>query len=94
LNNTKWSKIFEWIEDSRLEFEIKLLSETNPRHCDFIKELADNSVLVDNSGDFVEFLEIESLTLKRGKKSIEFLDSLGVEYLDKADNLMIAGYRV
>ena len=93
LNNTKWHEIFEWIEGSRIEFEIKLLSETEPRHIDFIRELEDSSVLLDDKGDFVEFLEIESLTIKNDEKSIEYLDNLRVEYTDHADDLTILGYR-
>jgi hypothetical protein len=93
LNNTKWHEIFEWIEESRTEFEIKLLSETEPLHSDFIRELEDSSVLVDDKGGFVEFLEIESVTIKNDKKSIEYLDNLRVEYTAHADDLTILGYR-
>jgi hypothetical protein len=62
-NNTKWLEVFEWIDDSRMAFDIKLLSEDNIRHCDFIRELENTSVLIDDTGDFIEFLEIELLKL-------------------------------
>jgi|GEM_PF-2458542 len=94
LNNTKWFEIFEWISNSRIGFEIKLLSGTESRHCDFIRELENTSILVDNTGDFIEFLEIESLRFKSSKEAAEYLDSLRVEYVDEDDDLIIMGYRV
>jgi len=93
-NNIKWFEIFEWIEESRMVFDIKLLSEDKLRHCDFIRELEDTSVLVDDTGDFIEFLEVELLKLKRDDKLTKHLDNLRVEYVDTNDDLIILGYRV
>jgi hypothetical protein len=94
LNNTKWYQIFEWIEQARISFDIKLLSEVDSRHCSFIKELEDTSILADDKGDFVEFLEIESLTFKRDKKLVDLLDKLGAVYLSETDNITVRGYNV
>ena len=92
LNNTKWRELFDRVEDLRLIFEIKLLSENNLRHCTFIRELENTSILIDDNGDFIEFLEIELVKFKKDNKLTEHLNNLKVEYFDKADDLIIQGY--
>jgi hypothetical protein len=93
LNNVKWFKIFEYFEDSRTTFDIKLLSEDNLRHSDSILELENTSVLVDNTGDFIDFLEIEFLRIRKEDTLAKHLDELKVDYFEEADNLIIQGYR-
>lgn len=93
LNNTKWFEIFDWIDGPRMEFEIKLLSESSPRQSNSIRELESTAVLVDDDGDFIEFLEIESLSFNINSKSIEYLKTLGVEYYIQADEVAIPGYK-
>lgn len=92
-NNTKWFKLFEWLDDSRMVFDIKLLSENKLRHCDFIRELEDTSVLVDDTGDFVEFIEIELLKFKMDDTLTMYLDNSNIEYIVSAEDLIIQGYR-
>lgn len=72
-NNTKWVEVFEWIDDSRMPFDIKLLSEDKIRHYDFIRELETTSVLIDDTGVFIEFFEIELLKFKRGDTGLSIL---------------------
>jgi hypothetical protein len=94
LNNTKWLEIFEHLENERTAFDIKLLSEDHLRHADFILELENTSVLVDNTGDFVDFLEIEFLRIRKDDTFVKHLDNLEVDHLDEAENLIIIqGYR-
>lgn len=93
LNNTKWFEVFEHLEDSRIAFDIKLLSEDTLRHCDSILELENTSVLVDNTGDFTDFLEIEILKVRKDDTLAKLLDDLNVDYFDEADDLIIQGYR-
>jgi hypothetical protein len=94
LNNKKWLEIFEHLENERTAFDIKLLSEDHLRHADFILELENTSVLVDNTGDFVDFLEIEFLRIRKDDTFVKHLDNLEVDHLDEAENLIIIqGYR-
>lgn len=74
-------------------FDIKLLSENKLRHCDFIRELEDTSVLVDDTGDFVEFIEIELLKFKMDDTLTMYLDNSNIEYIVSAEDLIIQGYR-
>lgn len=94
LNNTKWHEILEWIDESRLSFDIKLLSELNFRYCDFIRELEKTSVLLDESGDFIEFLEIEFLKLEKNENVVNHLEILGKDHIEEIEWVIIQGYRV
>lgn len=93
LNNTKWFEIFECFENSKTTFDLKLLPEDKLRHCDFILELEDTSVLLDNSGDFIDFVEIELVKFKKDPKLTKDLDNLRIEYSADAEYLIIQGYR-
>lgn len=93
LNNTKWFEIFDHLENARTTFDIKLLSEDHLRHADFILELENTSVLVDNTGDFIDFLEIEFLKIRKNDTLAKHLDNLKVDNFDEADNIIIQGYR-
>lgn len=93
LNNTKWFEIFDHLENARTAFDIKLLSEDHLRHADFILELENTSVLVDNTGDFIDFLEIEFLKIRKNDTLAKHLDNLKVDNFDEADNIIIQGYR-
>ena len=90
LNNTKWHEVFEWVASSRIQFDVKLLSENTLRHCDFIRELESSSILIDNTGDFIEFFEIESAIFDNNVA--KYLDSLGISYIDNANQLIVPGY--
>ncbi|MGB1248176.1 MAG: hypothetical protein ACPG4Z_04775, partial [Chitinophagales bacterium] len=64
LNNQKWYKIFDWIEKHSMEFTLKTLLSLDEKKYNFIFELEESSILLNNSGDFFDFLELETLTLK------------------------------
>ncbi len=93
LNNHKWYKIFEWLNDSNINFQLKtLLSDKSNKYVQII-ELEETSVLIDNSGDFIEFLEIDRLTIKKTNELLDFLNDLNIDYVDQIADIEIDGYR-
>jgi len=93
LNNQKWYRIFEWIEQHQSEFELKTLVSSEYKKADHIFELEKSSILIDNSGDFIEFLELEQLILKNTSELKTELEKLNVEFFEQADFIKINGYR-
>ena len=93
MNNHKWYRIFELIEQHRSEFEIKTLMSSEHKKADHIFELEKSSILFDNSGDFIEFLEIEQLSLKNTSELKSELEKLNVEFFKQAGFIKINGYR-
>ena len=93
MNNQKWFRIFELIEQLNSEFEIKTLLSSGIRKADQILELERSSILIDNSGDFIEFLELERLILKNTSELKAELEKLNVEFIERADFVEINGYR-
>ena len=93
MNNQKWFRIFELIEQCNSEFEIKTLLSSGIRKADQILELERSSILIDNSGDFIEFLELERLILKNTSELKAELEKLNVEFIERADFVEINGYR-
>jgi len=93
LNNQKWYLIFEWIEKNNSDFELKTLLSSDFRKSKNILELENNSLLIDNSGDFIDFLELETLILKNSKNIKSELDRLNVEFVELPNQIEINGYR-
>lgn len=93
MNNQKWLRLFELIEQHNSEFEIKTLLASGIRKADQILELESSSLLIDNSGDFIEFLEIELLVLKNTSDLKSELEKLKVEFTERADFIELHGYR-
>lgn len=93
MNNRKWLRVFELIEQRNSEFEIKTLLASGIRKADQILELESSSLLIDNSGDFIEFLEIELLVLKNTSDLKSEMKKLNVEFTERADFIEIHGYR-
>jgi len=92
LNNQKWHKIFELVEQYCSEFELKTLLSFEIKKVDQILELEKSSILIDNSGNFIEFLEIEQLILKNTSELKTELKKLNVDFLEQADHIEINGY--
>ncbi len=93
LNNQKWQNVFEWLEGNKIEFKLITLLNPLERNCDFIRELETNSILIDDSGEFIDFLEIKKLTIFKSSSLITFLNESNIEYLDNSEMLDIVGYR-
>ena len=93
LNNQKWYRIFEWIEQNHSEFELKTLLSSDLKKSNQILELEKNSILIDNSGDFIDFLELEQLTLKSTAELKTELKKLNVEFIMELNKIRIQGYR-
>jgi len=93
LNNTKWYKLFSLLEENEIAFEVYLITESSYRRCDLIRELEDTSILIDNSGDFIEFTEIMSVQFANTESNISLLENLNFgEYIQKG-KIVIEGYR-
>ena len=93
MNNQKWYRIFELIEQHNSEFELKTILSSETKKTDQILELEKSSILIDNSGDFIEFLELEQLILKSTSELKIELEKLNMEFFEQADFIKINGYR-
>jgi hypothetical protein len=93
LNNQKWLAIFEWMEKHPSAFTLTTLLNTDTQHCTFIRELGDNSILIDDPGMFIVFLEIHTLTIPTSDALSIFLDELHVPYAEFDQLIEITGYR-
>lgn len=94
MNNQKWFQVFELIEQKCSEFELKTLLSSDVIISNHILELENNSVLIDNSGDFIDFLELEKLTLKSTLKLKVQLKKLNIEFTEHSEKIDINGYRI
>ncbi|SEA79486.1 hypothetical protein [Psychroflexus halocasei] len=94
MNNQKWYRVFELVEENHSEFELKTLLSSDIKVSNDILELENNSVLIDNSGDFIEFLELEKLTLKTTSELEIQLKKLNVDFTEQSDKIEINGYRI
>lgn len=93
MNNQKWYRVFELIEQHYYEFELKTLLSSETKKTDQILELEKSSILIDNSSDFIEFLELEQLILKSTSELKAELEKLNMEFFEQADFIKIYGYR-
>ncbi|UAB82304.1 hypothetical protein INR76_05970 [Marixanthomonas sp. SCSIO 43207] len=92
MNNHKWFQIFELIEEQQSEFELKTVRSFEIRKADSILELEKSSILIDNSGEFIEFLELEQITLKNTSELKSELNNLNVDFYEESDKIKIRGY--
>lgn len=93
LNNQKWQKIFEWVERNQTPFTLTTLLNSNEQTCTFIRELENNSILIDDSGQFIDFLEINKLTVSKSLSLTSFLAESSIDYADNDKTTVIIGYR-
>lgn len=93
MNNHEWFRVFELIQEHLFEFEIKTLISSEIKRIESILELEKSSILIDNSGEFIEFLELEQITLKNTLKLKSELDKLNVDFYEELDKIRIQGYR-
>ena len=92
MNNQKWFRVFEWLETSGANFELKTLLSESKRKVNQIYELENTSILIDNSGDFIEFLEIEKLYIDLKKELKSFLDNQNIKFHEVSNQIIIFGY--
>ena len=69
-----------------------LINPSIPRK-DLIIEKSTLSVLIDNSGDFIDFLELDQLTLRNTTELKAELEKLNVEFIEELNMIIIQGYR-
>jgi hypothetical protein len=93
MNNTKWYKFFDWLWAHQIPFEIKSLLSNEIKKCNEIYELEDTSILIDNSGDFIEFLEIEIVTVAKSEIVKNYLTEQNIEFADQFQQLRVIAYR-
>lgn len=92
LNNQKWYKLFDWLHIERISFKLKFLVSKEEIKCDWIREVENTSILIDDSGDFIEFLEIESLKIPNKEEIVEFLKTSNIHYIEAPDEIEVRGY--
>lgn len=93
MNNQKWYRIFEWIEKCNAEFELKTILSSEILKVKKLIELEKNSILIDDSGCFIEFLELDKLILKSTVEIKIVLEKQNIEFLEKNNFIEINGYR-
>ena len=91
-NNVKWSQLFELIENINCPFTYKTVLEEGFRSCSFVRELAHSSALLDDTGDFIEFLEIQKLRIGKNEKVVAYLNEKKIFYESIDDDLIIYAY--
>ena len=76
----KWFQTFELIEEFQSKFELKTILSPETKKADSILELEKSSILIDNSGEFIEFLELEQIFIKSTLelKSELFFKKIGI----------------
>ena len=93
LNNRKWIRIFSYLQDHNIKFKIATLTGKQ-LEVDFIRELADTSILIDDSGDFIEFLEIDQLIVnKKDEGLLSMLHNRNIEYQQEDSFILIEAYK-
>lgn len=92
LNNQKWFRIFEVLDAINIEFNVKTLDSENYKTCTSIRELEQNSLLIDDSGNFIEFFEIEKLKFKKINQLITLIGEMKLDYTDIEETIEINGY--
>ena len=93
LNNQKWYRVFEWIEQNNSEFELKTLLSSSLKKGTDIFELEQSSILIDNTGNFIEFFELEKIIIHKTPEIKYELNMLNIEFYEELDKIIIQGYR-
>lgn len=92
LNNKKWHSILDKTQNEGQSCKIKLLLSDRILMCDFIREVEMTSALFDDTGNFVEFLEIEYITINTTENMLSFLNGLKVNFSENLGEITIMGY--
>ena len=92
MNNVKWFKVLEEVEFRDVTFKMKLLLNSETIEVDQIFELEESSILINNNGEFIEFMEIESIEVPRSIEFKSFCNRMKLLYSEKMDHIQINGY--
>ena len=92
LNNIKWYNLFECVEHYKLEFEL-VLTDSKRIISSEIFELEKQSILIDTSGNFIEYKEIQTLIHPITTVFIQDLKSLNIPYYIEENKIFINGYQ-
>ncbi len=93
MNNQKWYEVFDWIEQHNFQFELKTLLSTEIKKSNQVFELEKSSILIDESGNFIEFFELDQLILKNATELKTELEKMNVEFIEHVNFVEISGYR-
>ncbi len=93
MNNHKWREIFEWLEKNRIKFTLTSLLSSTEYYCTFIRELEDDCLLIDDSGQFINFLEINTIILPKSNSTKSFLEEMDIVYLEIDETFIVIAYR-
>ena len=72
---------------------MKILLSSEEQNCDWIRELEDTSILIDDTGNFIEFFEIEKIKTTNHNGLSEFLRLSNFEYDDSQEEIEVYGYK-
>ncbi|MDN5205452.1 hypothetical protein QQ008_28980 [Fulvivirgaceae bacterium BMA10] len=92
MNNIKWLEVFDWLQNENISFQLKTLLSIEQSYCDFIRELESTSILIDDSGDFTEFLEIEFVRTDSSDALLKFLLGSKISFNQTENRIQINGY--
>ncbi|QNR23907.1 hypothetical protein [Croceimicrobium hydrocarbonivorans] len=93
MNNVKWHALFEILAFREVPFQLKRINGSDLKACSFIRELESSALLIDDSGDFTEFLEIEEVLFAKDSDLITELESIGVFFEFRDQQICIPGYQ-
>lgn len=93
MNNVKWQALFEILGFREVPFHMKRIIGSDLKACSFIRELESSAILIDDSGDFTEFLEIEEVLFAKDPELIPELESIRVFYELRDPQICIPGYQ-
>ncbi|NQZ85908.1 MAG: hypothetical protein HRU03_09390, partial [Nanoarchaeales archaeon] len=83
MNNVKWFKVLEEVEFRDVTFKMKLLLNSETIEVNQIFELEESSILINNNGEFIEFMEIESIEVPRSIEFKSFCNRMKLLYSEK-----------
>ena len=92
MNNVKWFKVLEEVEFRDVTFKMKLLLNSETIEVNQIFEIEESSILINNNGEFIEFMEIESIEVPRSIEFKSFCNRMKLLYSEKMDHIQINGY--
>lgn len=93
LKNVKWAKLLEYIEDNNINFALKRLFSEETLNGSILLENENSAILIDTFKNFIEFFEIEFITLPLSNATNNFLLSIGIDYYCINEAYIIHGYR-
>jgi len=96
LNNLKWSKLFESLDELKISFDINLLTDNinkNNLLTTDIYEIENEAVLTNQYNSFIYYLEIDNIIIEHDNNDIknEF-QKMNIPFEVNDDKIIVKGY--